>query len=225
MTPRRGKRNHAAIVLGLGFGWYDRQAGVVAGTWLGLLEHRVASPPHRWWCSGCPRSTRPSHQETAPNRGINEHHRTTTMAASILKQTLPSTIREIRIHFSPSHANPIKSFIQSNYSSIKSSNPDLPILFRESSIGTPARAIVRFEYGVEKQVSLEKANSSQEIELLVSNLIQSKSWCSRLSPAFCEMSSIAFYARLSGRVSSICIIGTCQRYSCNRQSLLNQLRS
>ncbi|KAA1085488.1 hypothetical protein PGT21_008858 [Puccinia graminis f. sp. tritici] len=97
-----------------------------------------------------------------------------TMASSIFKQALPSAVREIRLHFSPAQANPVKSFIQSNYSSIKSSNPDLPFLFRESSIGTPARAIVRFEYGIEKQVSLEQAKSSTEIESLLSNLIQSK---------------------------------------------------
>ncbi|OAV94686.1 hypothetical protein PTTG_06874 [Puccinia triticina 1-1 BBBD Race 1] len=96
------------------------------------------------------------------------------MASSILRQALPSTVREIRFHFSPTQANPVKSFIQANYSSIKSSNPDLPILFRESSIGTPARAIVRFEYGIEKQVSLEQAKSSAEIESLLSNLIQGK---------------------------------------------------
>ncbi|PLW07713.1 hypothetical protein PCANC_05629 [Puccinia coronata f. sp. avenae] len=96
------------------------------------------------------------------------------MASSIFKQALPSTVREIRLHFSPTQANQVKSFIQSNYSSFKSSNPDLPFMFRESSLGTPARAIVRFEYGVEKQVSLEQAKSSSEIESLLSNLIQGK---------------------------------------------------
>ncbi|KAH9446335.1 hypothetical protein Pst134EA_030256 [Puccinia striiformis f. sp. tritici] len=99
---------------------------------------------------------------------------TSTMATSIFRQALPSTVREIRLHFSPTQANQVKSFIQSNYSSIKSLNPDLPILVRESLIGTPARAIIRFEYGVEKQVSLEQAKSSSEIESLLSNLIQGK---------------------------------------------------
>jgi hypothetical protein len=33
------------------------------------------------------------------------------------------------------------------------------------------------EYGVEKQVSLEQAKSSSEIESLMSNLIQGKNWC------------------------------------------------
>ncbi|POW06115.1 hypothetical protein PSTT_09191, partial [Puccinia striiformis] len=99
---------------------------------------------------------------------------TSTMATSIFRQALPSTVREIRLHFSPTQANEVKSFIHSNYSSIKSSNPDLPILFRESFVGTPARAIVRFEYGVEKQVSLEQAKSSSEIESLLSDLIQGK---------------------------------------------------
>ncbi|POW06514.1 hypothetical protein PSTT_08899 [Puccinia striiformis] len=104
------------------------------------------------------------------------------MATSIFRQALPSTVREIRsvidllaeLHFSPTQANQVKLFIQSNYSSIKSLNPDLPILVRESFIGTPARAIIRFEYGVEKQVSLEQAKSSSEIESLLSNLIQGK---------------------------------------------------
>lgn len=36
-----------------------------------------------------------------------------------------------------------RKFLESNYKSIKSSNPDLPFLVREAS-GTPARAFARF---------------------------------------------------------------------------------
>ncbi|KNZ64263.1 uncharacterized protein VP01_104g11 [Puccinia sorghi] len=144
-----------------------------------------------------------------PEAVLRNFVQTGTMASTILKQALPSTVREIRLHFSPTHASQIKSFIQSSYSSLKSSNPDLPVMFRESSVGTPARAIVRFdsydcefinlsffpthqsilqfrsstgfplfpsisEYGVEKQVSLEQAKSSSDIESLLSSLIQGK---------------------------------------------------
>ncbi|MBW0543502.1 hypothetical protein O181_083217 [Austropuccinia psidii MF-1] len=94
------------------------------------------------------------------------------MSGSILRKALPSTVREIRVLFSPAQAPQIKSFIQSSYQSIKASNPDLPLLFRESSVGTPARAIIRFEHGVEKQVSLDQAKSSQDIESSLARLIQ-----------------------------------------------------
>ena len=88
-----------------------------------------------------------------------------------------------------------RQFIQSNYQTIKQSNPDLPVLVREAT-GAPARAFARFgqlfffhflctsinqtmrlEYGVEKNVSLDGLSSGEvtkEIENLLNRTNQIK---------------------------------------------------
>ncbi|CAH7689654.1 hypothetical protein PPACK8108_LOCUS24783 [Phakopsora pachyrhizi] len=83
------------------------------------------------------------------------------MSFSILKNALPSTVREIRIHFSPS-SKVVKDYIRSNYLNIKSLNPELPILIREAN-ESPTRAFFRFERGVERAVSLDQVSDESQI--------------------------------------------------------------
>ncbi|GAA6018085.1 hypothetical protein JCM10207_006076 [Rhodosporidiobolus poonsookiae] len=91
---------------------------------------------------------------------------------SLLRKALPSTVRELRLfgcQQSQGSAG-VRAFIQQSYTAVKSANPDLPILIREAS-GTPARGFVRFERGVEKQVSLEGVSSAEEVERKIASLI------------------------------------------------------
>ncbi|POY75886.1 hypothetical protein BMF94_0969 [Rhodotorula taiwanensis] len=91
---------------------------------------------------------------------------------SALRKALPAAVRELRIfgcQQSPSSEG-VRAFIKSAYPSVKSANPDLPILIREAR-GTPARGFVRFERGVEKQVSLEGVSSAEEVERKIASLL------------------------------------------------------
>ncbi|CEQ39427.1 hypothetical protein JCM21900_001408 [Sporobolomyces salmonicolor] len=91
---------------------------------------------------------------------------------SALRKALPQAVRELRIfgcQSSPASEG-VRAFIRSSYPSIKSANPDLPILIREAQ-GTPARGFVRFERGVEKQVSLDGASSAEEVEKRIAGLL------------------------------------------------------
>ncbi|BGP34725.1 hypothetical protein JCM10296v2_006547 [Rhodotorula toruloides] len=91
---------------------------------------------------------------------------------SALRKALPAAVRELRLfgcQQSPGSEG-VRAFIRSSYPQIKSANPDLPILIREAS-GTPARGFVRFERGVEKQVSLEGASSAEEVEKKIASLL------------------------------------------------------
>ncbi|GAA5846630.1 hypothetical protein JCM11251_002924 [Rhodosporidiobolus azoricus] len=91
---------------------------------------------------------------------------------SVLRKALPSTVRELRLFGCQQGpgSEGVRAFIKSSYPSVKSANPDLPILIREAA-GTPARGFVRFEKGVEKQVSLEGVSSAEEVERKIASLI------------------------------------------------------
>ncbi|GAA5944336.1 L51/S25/CI-B8 domain-containing protein [Sporobolomyces koalae] len=91
---------------------------------------------------------------------------------SALRKALPASVRELRVFGCQqgSGSEGVRQFIQQSYPSIKKANPDLPILIREAH-GTPARGFVRFERGVEKQVSLEGISSASEIEAKIASLI------------------------------------------------------
>ncbi|GAA5995623.1 L51/S25/CI-B8 domain-containing protein [Rhodotorula paludigena] len=91
---------------------------------------------------------------------------------SALRKALPQAVRELRLfgcQQSPASEG-VRAFIRSSYPAIKSANPDLPILIREAR-GTPARGFVRFERGVEKQVSLEGVSSAEEVERKIAGLL------------------------------------------------------
>ncbi|KAI5479196.1 NADH dehydrogenase (ubiquinone) 1 alpha subcomplex subunit 2 [Pseudohyphozyma bogoriensis] len=93
--------------------------------------------------------------------------------ASILRKQVPATLREVRVfgcQTSPASAG-VRAFIKSSYPSIKAANPTLPILIREAA-GTPARAFVRFDKGVEKSVALDGVSSADEVEKKIAALVQ-----------------------------------------------------
>ncbi|GAA5866187.1 hypothetical protein JCM8547_007197 [Rhodosporidiobolus lusitaniae] len=91
---------------------------------------------------------------------------------SALRKALPSTVRELRLFGCQQSqgSEGVRAFIRIAYPSVKSANPDLPVLIREAR-GTPARGFVRFERGVEKQVSLEGLSSAEEVEKKIASLI------------------------------------------------------
>ncbi|GAA97512.1 uncharacterized protein L969DRAFT_42565 [Mixia osmundae IAM 14324] len=94
--------------------------------------------------------------------------------ASALRKALPAAVREIRIlacQTSEQSAG-ARNFIQKAYLDVKKANPDLPIMFREAQ-GTPARAFVRLERGVERQVSLSGAADSAEVEKRIASILPS----------------------------------------------------
>ncbi|GAA6030983.1 hypothetical protein JCM8097_008968 [Rhodosporidiobolus ruineniae] len=91
---------------------------------------------------------------------------------SALRKALPSTVRELRLFGCQQGqgSEGLRQFIKTSYAAVKSANPDLPVLIREAR-GTPARGFVRFERGVEKQVSLEGVMSAEEVERKIASLI------------------------------------------------------
>ncbi|OMJ08730.1 NADH dehydrogenase [ubiquinone] 1 alpha subcomplex subunit 2 [Smittium culicis] len=82
------------------------------------------------------------------------------------------SLREIRVHLSPSSpaSQGLRSFILNKYSSIKASNPNMPILVREAE-NVESRIIARFEKGIEKKVVLDNA-SEEEVSKLFKTLVQ-----------------------------------------------------
>lgn len=82
-----------------------------------------------------------------------------------------SHIKEIRIHLCPTGraSKGIRDFIEKNYVTIKSSNPNSPILIRECS-GVQPRLWARYEYGKESSVSLTDLSDSdvaKKLEALI----------------------------------------------------------
>ncbi|GAA6049972.1 hypothetical protein JCM3770_007075 [Rhodotorula araucariae] len=91
---------------------------------------------------------------------------------SALRKALPQAVRELRLfgcQQSPASEG-VRAFIRTAYPAVKAANPDLPILIREAR-GTPARGFVRFERGLEKQVSLEGVSSAEEVERKIAALL------------------------------------------------------
>lgn len=75
---------------------------------------------------------------------------------------LSKTLKELRIHLCPNSSNSqgLKKFIEQYYISLKSSNPDVPILVRECT-GVEPRLWARYEYGQEASASLKNLNPDQ----------------------------------------------------------------
>ncbi|KAB5588951.1 hypothetical protein CTheo_7609 [Ceratobasidium theobromae] len=81
---------------------------------------------------------------------------------SVFTKALPQAVREIRLlgcQTGPGSAG-LREFISKTYPTIKSANPNLPILIREAQ-GTPARVFVRYERGVERHAELEGLPASE----------------------------------------------------------------
>ncbi|GAA5900752.1 L51/S25/CI-B8 domain-containing protein [Sporobolomyces salmoneus] len=91
---------------------------------------------------------------------------------SALRQAFPSAVRELRVFGCQQGpgSEGVRQFIKSSYPHVKKANPEIPILIREA-FGTPARGFVRFERGVEKQVSLEGVSTAEEVEKKIASLI------------------------------------------------------
>lgn len=72
------------------------------------------------------------------------------------KQALSKSMQELRIHLcqtSPASQG-VREFIVSNYAEMKKANPHFPILVREAA-GAEAKLIARYDFGVEKAVSVQ----------------------------------------------------------------------
>ncbi|GMR49748.1 hypothetical protein PMAYCL1PPCAC_19943, partial [Pristionchus mayeri] len=66
-----------------------------------------------------------------------------------------TALRELRIHVcQKSSGCGVRDFITKQYAPLKKANPNLPILVRECS-GISPRVFARYEFGVERFVSLE----------------------------------------------------------------------
>ncbi|KAJ1305093.1 hypothetical protein OPQ81_000133 [Rhizoctonia solani] len=90
---------------------------------------------------------------------------------SALTKALPRAVREIRLLGCQTGAGSagLREFISKTYPSIKSANPNLPILIREAQ-GTPARVFVRYERGLERHVDVEGLPAS-EVSQKISSLL------------------------------------------------------
>ncbi|CED84808.1 NADH:ubiquinone oxidoreductase NDUFA2/B8 subunit [Phaffia rhodozyma] len=86
---------------------------------------------------------------------------------SSLSKAIPSTLKELRFHLcqtSPASAG-LRSYINSNYLSLKAANPDLKVLIREAAAVSP-RAFARFEQGVESEVGLANLTEKDVVKQL-----------------------------------------------------------
>eukprot|EP00199_Chlamydomonas_sp_CCMP681_P004717 CAMPEP_0119110184 /NCGR_PEP_ID=MMETSP1180-20130426/27528_1 /TAXON_ID=3052 ORGANISM="Chlamydomonas cf sp, Strain CCMP681" /NCGR_SAMPLE_ID=MMETSP1180 /ASSEMBLY_ACC=CAM_ASM_000741 /LENGTH=110 /DNA_ID=CAMNT_0007096373 /DNA_START=16 /DNA_END=349 /DNA_ORIENTATION=+ len=92
------------------------------------------------------------------------------MAQSLAR--LGKALQELRVHLDPACASSlgVREFLLSNYSSIKKANPDFPLLVREAA-GAEAQLVARYDFGVEKSVSV-KGDSSAAIGNKLQDLIK-----------------------------------------------------
>ncbi|KAI7869182.1 thioredoxin-like protein [Spinellus fusiger] len=92
---------------------------------------------------------------------------------SALRSQFSQSLKELRVQFcqtSPASSG-LRDFVAKNYTSIKTANPELPILIREAS-GTEARIFARFDKGVEQKMSFEN-KPTDEIEKALAQLVKS----------------------------------------------------
>ncbi|GFZ42950.1 hypothetical protein JCM24511_00668 [Saitozyma sp. JCM 24511] len=87
---------------------------------------------------------------------------------------IPRAVKELRLHLCQTGqtSRGVRQFIQSQYPSIKSSNPDLKVLIREAA-GIEPRAFVRFERGAESVTSLSNL-SEKDVASELGRLISSQ---------------------------------------------------
>ncbi|KAI8466077.1 MAG: NADH:ubiquinone oxidoreductase 11 kDa subunit [Monoraphidium minutum] len=75
-------------------------------------------------------------------------------------KVLSQSLQELRVHLcqtSPASKG-IREFLIGNYTEMKKANPDFPILVRECS-GAEAKLVARYDFGVEKSVSIQDLDS------------------------------------------------------------------
>eukprot|EP00892_Ulva_mutabilis_P012551 jgi/Ulvmu1/9669/UM055_0007.1 len=84
---------------------------------------------------------------------------------------LSKGLRELRVHICQTGQGSagVREFVKTQYAKMKTANPGFPFLIREAE-GTPAAMTARYDFGVEKSVSLEGKSASEvmkELEGLV----------------------------------------------------------
>ncbi|GAX74405.1 hypothetical protein CEUSTIGMA_g1853.t1 [Chlamydomonas eustigma] len=83
------------------------------------------------------------------------------------KGAISKSLQELRIHLCQSGpaSSGVREFLISNYAEIKKANPGFPLLVRECS-GIEAKLIARYDFGVEKSVSIQGDNPQSIISKL-----------------------------------------------------------
>jgi len=79
-------------------------------------------------------------------------------------------LKELRIHLcqTSSASKGAREFIQANYTTLKSANPEFPILIRECS-GIQPRVIGRYAFGREEKIILSDM-SANEVDQAINSL-------------------------------------------------------
>jgi len=77
------------------------------------------------------------------------------------RSALSKTLQELRIHLcqTGTASKGARDFVLGNYAELKKANPDFPILVRECS-GIEAKMVARYDFGVEKSVSIQGLSSN-----------------------------------------------------------------
>eukprot|EP00128_Syssomonas_multiformis_P002686 Colp12_sorted_trinity150504_noHs@32337 len=85
---------------------------------------------------------------------------------------LSKNLHELRIHVcqNSSSSQGLRDFVRNNYVELKKANPTFPILVRECE-GVEPRILARYDYGVEKMVTLQD-KSEKEVAALVEQLVK-----------------------------------------------------
>eukprot|EP00803_Ostreobium_quekettii_P011295 evm.model.scf_1770.3 EVM.evm.TU.scf_1770.3 scf_1770:11934-14694(+) len=88
------------------------------------------------------------------------------------RSALAKNLQELRVHLCQTSGGSkgAREFVFSSYAELKKANPRFPILIRECG-GVEARLIARYDYGVEKSVSIE-GKASTEITSELQKLIK-----------------------------------------------------
>ncbi|UNI24031.1 hypothetical protein JDV02_009811 [Purpureocillium takamizusanense] len=88
------------------------------------------------------------------------------------KYAFTKSLREVRFLFcqTSEHSAAVRSFLTRAYPTMKKNNPNTPIMIREAA-GTLPKVYARYEFGNEKQQSLEGL-SDKQIEETVTGLVK-----------------------------------------------------
>ncbi|GIL79908.1 hypothetical protein Vretimale_12530 [Volvox reticuliferus] len=83
------------------------------------------------------------------------------------RNALSKSMQELRIHLCQASeaSKGVREFVVSNYAEMKKANPHFPILVRECA-GTDAKLTARYDFGVEKSVSVQGADSAAVLSKL-----------------------------------------------------------
>lgn len=90
------------------------------------------------------------------------------------KYAFTTSIKELRFFFcqQSEHSSATRTFLTRAYPTMKKNNPHTPILLREA-LGVEPKVFARYEYGKEKQESLNGL-SDKEIEDRITKLVKTE---------------------------------------------------